>query len=102
MESLIPFSPTGATNRAGEIRFVPPPAELQSMEPNVRDDIGGAFFMPQSGIIDPFMLTIAFAENAVENGATVWLNTMAESFIVEHGRILAVVTNRGASSFPRQ
>lgn len=86
-------------NRAGEIRFVPP-AELQSMEPNVRDDIGGAFFMPQSGIIDPFMLTIAFAENAVENGATVWLNTMAESFIVEHGRILAVVTNRGVL-FPK-
>jgi len=67
------------------------------MEPNVRGNVGGAFFMPQSGIVDPFMLTIALAENAVENGATVHLNTMAESIVVEEGRISAVVTNRGQS-----
>lgn len=81
-------------NRAGEIEFLTL-GKLRSMEPNVRGNVGGAFFMPQSGIVDPFMLTIALAENAVENGATVHLNTMAESIVVEEGRISAVVTNRG-------
>ncbi|HCX79903.1 MAG TPA: FAD/NAD(P)-binding oxidoreductase, partial [Firmicutes bacterium] len=37
----------------------------------------------------------AYAENAVENGAAVHLNTAALGFAMEQGRIIGVRTNQG-------
>ena len=41
---------------------------LVEMEPNVSDDAVCALWAPTGGIVDPFGLTIALAENAADNG----------------------------------
>ena len=42
--------------------------ELRAMEPNVSPDAVAALFAPTSGIVDPYGLTFAAAENAAANG----------------------------------
>lgn len=49
--------------------------ELLKLEPNVADDVTCALFAPTGGIVCPFHMTMAFAENAVENGVEYYLNT---------------------------
>ena len=43
--------------------------ELINMEPNVSDDACFALYAPTGGIVCPFNLTIALAENAAANGS---------------------------------
>lgn len=69
--------------------------DLEKMEPWVNERAAWAIFLPEGGIVDPFKMTLAFAENAVENGVEVSLNTAALSMEVEHGSISSVLTNRG-------
>jgi len=42
--------------------------ELTELEPNVGDDAVAALYAPTGGIVCPFGLTIALAENAADNG----------------------------------
>lgn len=49
--------------------------ELRSMEPNLSDDVVAALYAPTSGIICPFEMTIAMAENAAENGVEFFFNS---------------------------
>ena len=49
--------------------------EALAMEPNLSDDTKGALFAPTGGIICPFRLTSAMAENACINGADFHLLT---------------------------
>jgi len=61
----------------------------------------GALWAPTGGIVDPFLLTIAAAENAVANGVRLLLETEALGFVKEgtcprdRQRIVGVRTNRG-------
>ena len=48
--------------------------ETKKLEPNLKDTAQGALYAPDCGIIGPFELAIALAENAVENGADLLLN----------------------------
>ncbi len=43
--------------------------ELKALEPNLSDDVFGALLAQSAGIVCPYELTIAAAENAVVNGA---------------------------------
>ena len=49
--------------------------ELIQMEPNLSDDVVAALYAPTGAIVCPFHLTMAFAENAFENGVEFFLNT---------------------------
>lgn len=49
--------------------------ELIALEPNLSDDVTCALFAPTGGIVCPFHMTMAFAENAFTNGVTFFLNT---------------------------
>ncbi len=49
--------------------------ELLAMEPNVSDDVECALYAPTGGIVCPFHMTMAFAENAYTNGVSFFLNT---------------------------
>ena len=69
--------------------------ELSALEPNLRTDAAGGYFFPSAGVLSPYLLTVALAENAVENGVKITLETAAESMVLENGRIAGVVTNRG-------
>jgi glycerol-3-phosphate dehydrogenase len=69
--------------------------EVKELEPNITPRQHGAFFLPSTGILSPYKLTIAFAENAVENGADVFLNTVVLGFEMEGDHITKIRTNRG-------
>ena len=47
----------------------------QEKEPNVSDTVVAAIYAPTGGIVCPFGLTIAMAENAYENGVEFKMNT---------------------------
>ena len=49
--------------------------ELLQMEPNLSDKTVAALYAPTGGIVCPFGLTIALAENACVNGVEFYLNT---------------------------
>ena len=70
-------------------------AELVSVEPHIPEWIYGGLYMPTGGITSPYQMTVALAENAVQNGARVMLNTVVEGMRTEGGKILEVCTNRG-------
>ncbi|MBR6005525.1 MAG: FAD-dependent oxidoreductase, partial [Clostridia bacterium] len=74
--------------------------ELHRREPNFNDSFRFAISNPSTGCVCPYGLTIAYAENAVMNGAKVMLNTVVSGMQVENGRIVSVSTNRG-TVFPR-
>lgn len=65
------------------------------MEPNVTEEQKGAFYFPSAGIISPYKAAIAMAENAMQNGAHVYLNCFVEDLIHEQNRIVSVKTGRG-------
>lgn len=68
--------------------------EVHSMEPALADDVCGALFAPASGIVCPFELNIAMAENAAVNGVEFHMNTEAEDIRrTEDG--YEVLTNMG-------
>ena len=53
--------------------------QLKKMEPNISDNAVAALHAPTGGIICPFGLTIALAENAAVNGVEFHLNTEVQS-----------------------
>ena len=69
--------------------------KLREKEPEINENIAFALYNPSSGSVSPYNLVIAYAENAVHNGARVSLNTAVTGMEVENGRIVSVETNRG-------
>ncbi|RLG44144.1 MAG: FAD/NAD(P)-binding oxidoreductase [Thermoproteota archaeon] len=69
--------------------------EIFKLEPMATKDALAAVFVPSTGILDPYELTIALVENAVQNGVELFLNTKVVGFTKEGGRITGVVTSRG-------
>ena len=69
--------------------------ELLRREPQLSPETKFAIWNPSAGCVCPYGLTIAYAENAVQNGAQVSLNTAVLDMTVKDGRITAVKTNRG-------
>ncbi len=49
--------------------------ELRKLEPNLSEHVAAALYAPTGGIVCPFGLTIALAENACVNGVEFHLNT---------------------------
>lgn len=49
--------------------------EVLAMEPNIADSVVAALYAPTAGIVDPFLLNIAMAENAYTNGVEFQFNT---------------------------
>ena len=57
----------GVTNGVPELRVISGD-EARRMEPNLTDEVVAALYAPTGGIVCPFNMTIALAENACENG----------------------------------
>ena len=49
--------------------------EARRLEPALTDEVAAALYAPTSGIVCPFEMTLAFAENALANGAEFRLST---------------------------
>ncbi len=69
--------------------------EMRRREPGLTEQTVGALFAPTGGIVDPFALCYAAAENAVENGVHLLLETEVHGFLRVNGDIAGVRTNRG-------
>lgn len=52
--------------------------EVRVMEPSITDQVYAALYAPTAGIVCPFNLNIALAENACENGVEFKFNTEVE------------------------
>jgi len=63
--------------------------------PNLHPGLNCGLFFPTAGSVCPYNLTIAYAENAIQNGAKVSLNTAVLGMEVEDNQIKSVRTNRG-------
>ena len=74
--------------------------KLRELEPALSNKVSAALHFPMTGIVCPYELTIGYAENAVQNGARVFLDAAVQSMDVEDGHIKCVVTNRG-KIFPK-
>ncbi|MBQ7796768.1 MAG: NAD(P)/FAD-dependent oxidoreductase [Lachnospiraceae bacterium] len=68
--------------------------EARQMEPNLSDEVVSALYAPTGGIVCPFGLTIALAENAFENGVEFFFNTKVLEIVKNENGYL-VKTNRG-------
>jgi glycerol-3-phosphate dehydrogenase len=49
--------------------------KVREIEPNISSSVIGALYAPTCGIVGPFELAIALAENAVDNGTKLLLNS---------------------------
>lgn len=74
--------------------------KLRKLAPALNPDFRFAISNPDSGCVCPYGLTIAYAENAAQNGAVVSLSTAVTGMTVQNGVITAVHTNRG-TLYPR-
>ncbi len=64
----------GKTNGVKDLRIIER-EECLKLEPNLSDQVVAALYVPTGGIVCPFGLTIALAENAAVNGVEFYLNT---------------------------
>ncbi|MEW6651591.1 MAG: NAD(P)/FAD-dependent oxidoreductase, partial [Chloroflexota bacterium] len=69
--------------------------DMRTREPHINPEVSGALWAPTGGICDPFMVTVAAAENAVQNGVTVLLETAFQDFVIKRNKIVGIKTNRG-------
>lgn len=69
--------------------------QLLRHEPYIPSWSQGGIFMPTGGIVSPYKLTVALAENAAANGVDVFLNTAVLDIKLDGDKISEVVTNHG-------
>ena len=69
--------------------------QVLKAEPNLSKEVKGALWAPTAGVCWPFGMAIAFAENAVINGAEIVRNCTVEGFDVIDGKICGVSTSQG-------
>lgn len=74
METIKEIYEKGVKNGVPNLKIVHK-AELLEMEPNINPEAVGALYAPTGGIVGPWELAIALAENAVENGVELKLNS---------------------------
>lgn len=83
----------GVTNGVKGLRILSR-EECKEMEPNLSDEVYAALYAPTAGIVCPFLLTIAFAENSFVNGIQYFFYTQVEQ-IEKKDEVFHVHTNQG-------
>ena len=83
----------GIANGVKDLRIIDK-EEVLKLEPNITDDVVAALYAPTAGIICPFTLNIALAENAFANGVEFKFNTEVLN-ITKKGNFFRVETNNG-------
>lgn len=58
--------------------------EMKEIEPRVSKDAKYALYAPTAGMVDPFEVAVAFAENAMSNGADILRNQKVQSINKEN------------------
>lgn len=94
MKTLQELSERGRANGVEGLEIISGD-EIRSREPSLSSDIIAGLWAPSAGICWPFGMAIAFAENAVGNGAEIVRECRVEGFEMDGSRITAVKTNKG-------
>lgn len=74
MKTLQELYKRGLENNIPDMKIINQ-EQVRKMEPNLNKEIIGALYAPTCGIIGPWELTIALAENAVNNGVEIMLDS---------------------------
>jgi len=69
--------------------------ELKALEPNLHKDIQAALVAPSAGVVCPYEMTIAFAENAAQNGVRFLLGTQVTQIYNERDCHFSLLTTKG-------
>jgi glycerol-3-phosphate dehydrogenase len=69
--------------------------QLLAREPNLNPGVKGGLYIPREHIIDPFLLVVAYAENAHDNGADFLLGTKVTGIKTKNDSITGVITTSG-------
>lgn len=64
--------------------------------PKVTNDALAAIYVPSTGILDPYALTIALGENAATNGIDIHLNAEVVDITMENEGVKKVITSKGS------
>ena len=84
----------GVKNGVKDLEIITDKARIKEMEPNLADEAAGVLYAPTAGIVCPFNLNIALAENAYTNGVDFKFNTeVTDIRRIEGG--WALETNQG-------
>ena len=67
--------------------------EIKRLEPNLSGI--AALYSPETAITSPYLLTIAMAENALDNGVKFFLNTKVKNISNFNSSGFRIITNRG-------
>ncbi|PUU87234.1 NAD(P)/FAD-dependent oxidoreductase [Halanaerobium sp.] len=70
--------------------------KIKKLEPEISDNVKGGILIPRESIIDPFLLNIAYVENAHKNGVEVMLSTEVLDIKTENNKVESVKTNKGS------
>lgn len=73
MEQIKTLYDYGIKNNVPDMKILTK-EEVREMEPNMSDEVIGALHAPTAGIVCPYELTLAAAENAVDNGVELILD----------------------------
>ena len=65
----------GLKNGVRALEVITDKGRIHAMEPNLTDEVAGVLYAPTAGIVCPFNLNIALAENACINGIAFKFNT---------------------------
>lgn len=83
----------GLENGVHDMKIIGP-EETRELEPHVSNKVVAALYSGTAGIVCPYELTIAAAENAVVNGAEFFRNTEVKA-ISYNGELFTIETNNG-------
>ncbi len=84
----------GVKNGVEHMEVIKDKARIHEMEPNLTDDVAAVLYAPTAGIVCPFNLNIALAENAYTNGVEFKFDTeVLDIRRLENG--WEIVTNNG-------
>ncbi|MBZ4665657.1 NAD(P)/FAD-dependent oxidoreductase [Mahella sp.] len=91
MGELYKLMEQGRTNGVPELRIIYKD-ELHTMEHHISGDAIAALYAPTAGVVCPYELTIAAAENAVINGADIRLGQTVQSIMRDSDSFEVVTT----------
>lgn len=74
--------------RAAELE---PGLKRSGIAPRVK----GAMWLPTMGLVEPYQVTVALAENAAANGVQFWFNCTAADILTVKGAVAGAVTTKG-------
>ena len=75
LPNLIKLYDRGIANGVKELEVITDKKRIKELEPNLSEKTAGVLYAPTAGIVCPFNLNIAMAENAYSNGVKFHFNT---------------------------